>query len=125
MKAITNHTVFHVTNVERSIDFFTNQLGFAVDFKFGEPFSYARLSLGDAYLHISSGYPYKNNTSHGNMYTVFDEIDELYNALVKADVDFYCPIGNREYGIRDFAIKDPDENKIGFGTEIQTSAANC
>jgi catechol 2,3-dioxygenase-like lactoylglutathione lyase family enzyme len=34
-------------------------------------------------------------------------------------VDFDCPIGDREYGMRDFAIKDLDGNKIGIGAAIQ------
>jgi uncharacterized glyoxalase superfamily protein PhnB len=117
-----SNTVFHVSDIERSIDFYSNRLGFQVDFRFGNPVSYAGLSLGNVCLHISSSYPYKNNTGHGNLYITAEEVDTLYSQLVEAGVEFYCPIGNREYGLRDFAIKDPDENQIGIGAVLHESA---
>ena len=40
---------------------------------------------------------------------------------MEAGVEFYCAIGNREYGLRDFAIKDPDENQIGIGAVLHES----
>jgi len=114
-----SNVVFHVSNLENSIMFYTENLGFSVDFRFGEPPTYAGMSLGNVCLHISSAYPYKNNTGHGNLYIMFDAVDGLYEKLVTAKVEFYCPIGNREYGMRDFAIKDLDGNQIGIGAEIQ------
>ena len=66
-------------------------------------------------LHISSSYPHKDNTGHGNLYITFSEVDTLYETLVEGGVGFYCPIGDREYGLRDFSIKDPDGNQIGIG----------
>ena len=119
MKPTGSNSVFHVSNLEKSISFYTRKLGFNVDFKFGEPSSYAGLSLGDVCLHISSEYPYKDNTGHGNVYIMFSEVDDLYNKLVSEKVSFYSPIGDREYGMRDFAIKDPDGNQIGIGSEIR------
>ena len=119
MEPTGSNAVFHVSNLEKSIAFYTKELSFNVDFKFGDPPTYAGMSLGKVCLHISSAYPYKNNTGHGNLYIMFDEIDDLYESLVRDRVEFYCPIGNREYGMRDFAIKDPDGNQIGIGAEIR------
>ena len=64
MKPISSNTVFHVSHLEKSIAFYKDKLGFSIDFKFGEPPTYAGLSLGNVCLHISSAYPYKNNTGH-------------------------------------------------------------
>jgi uncharacterized glyoxalase superfamily protein PhnB len=119
MEPTGSNSVFHVSNLENSISFYTEKLGFNIDFKFGEPPTYAGLSLGSVCLHISSAYPYKNNTGHGNLYVMFNEVDDIYNKLVSADVSFYSPIEDREYGMRDFAIKDPDGNQIGIGAEIR------
>ena len=122
MQPTGSSTVFHVRDIERSIDFYCTRLGFQVDFRFGNPVSYAGLSLGTVCLHISSSYPYKNNTGHGHLYITAEEVDTLYNQLVEAGVEFYCPIGNRTYGLRDFAIKDPDENQIGIGAVLHERA---
>lgn len=122
MKPTGSNAVFHVTDIENSIDFYSTKLGFQVDFKYGNPASYAGLSNGNVCLHISSGYPYKNNTGHGNLYLFYPEVDNLYNKLVKEGVNFYCHIGDRDYGLRDFAIKDPDDNQIGIGAELSKNA---
>ena len=119
IKPTSSNAVFHVSNLEKSIAFYTEKLGFSVDFRFGKPPTYAGMILGNVCLHLSSAYPYKNNTGHGNLYIMFDEVDGLYKYLVSEKVEFYCPIGNREYGVRDFAIMDPDGNQIGIGAEIK------
>jgi uncharacterized glyoxalase superfamily protein PhnB len=67
------------------------------------------------HLHLSSAYPHKNNSGHGNIYIHCDEIDRLYEKFDSAGVEFYSRIDDREYRMRDFAIKDPDGNQIGFG----------
>lgn len=119
MNPIAGNTVFHVTDLDKSIEFYLKNLGFQVDFKYGNPVSYAGLSAGNVCLHISSEYPYKNNTGHGNLYLLYRDVDDIYEKLVEAGVEFYCHIGDRDYGLRDFAIKDPDENQIGIGAEIR------
>lgn len=115
MKPIGSSAVFHVTDIEKAIEFYTENFGFEVDFRHG---AYVGLSVGDVCLHLSSFYPYKNNTGHGNLYIFFEEVDDLYNRLVKAGVEFYFPIGDRDYGMRDFSVKDPDGNQIGLGASI-------
>ncbi|GLZ85688.1 hypothetical protein Pres01_17390 [Metapseudomonas resinovorans] len=54
MNPLGSNTVFHVTDIERSIAFYTGPLGFQLDFRFGEPATYAGLSLGPVCLHISA-----------------------------------------------------------------------
>jgi uncharacterized glyoxalase superfamily protein PhnB len=122
MTPIRSNAVFHVSDIDRSMDFYANCPGFKIDFRFGDPGSYAGRSLENVRLHISSSYPYKNNTGHGNLYITADEVDSLYHELMEAEVEFYCSIGNREYGMRDFAIKDPDENQIGIGAVLHENA---
>jgi hypothetical protein len=34
---------------------------------------------------------------------------------VAAGVDFYCAIDDRDDGMRDFSVRDPDGNQIGIG----------
>lgn len=118
MKPISSNVVFHVSKLEPAIAFYKEKLGFQLDFQFGEPPSYAGLSLGNAYLHLSSAYPYKNNTGHGNFYLIYENVDNLYKKLLNQEVEFFSPIGDRDYGMRDFAIKDLDGNQIGIGAQI-------
>ena len=116
MQPISSNVVFHVSDLEQAIKFYTQHLGFKVNFKFGDPLFYAGLRFGNVSIHISTSYPYKNNTGHGNIYLIYDEVDTLYEKLLAQNVAFYSHIANREYGMRDFAIKDPDGNQIGIGS---------
>ena len=101
---------FHVKELGKSIDFHTNSLEFKLDFKYGS--NYARLHLNNFELHLSSQCPYKNNTGHRNICLIIPEVDELYHKLQSECHMFYCKIGDRDYGIRDFALQDPNGNQI-------------
>lgn len=118
MNPIYSHTIFHVADLQRSLNFYQDILGFRVDFMFGEPTFYVGLSLGPVSLHIGSNYPVKNNTGHGHLYIVCDEVDLYYKSLVEKGVNVVSPIGDQNYGKRDFNILDPDGNMIGFGADI-------
>jgi DNA-binding MarR family transcriptional regulator/uncharacterized glyoxalase superfamily protein PhnB len=117
-EAASSSAVFHVSSLSKSLDFYSRVLGFAIDFRFGAPETYAGLSWRGVHLHLSSAYPYKNNTGHGNIYIICNDVDRLYEKLDSAGVAFYSRIQDREYRMRDFAIKDPDGNQIGFGSAV-------
>jgi len=114
----SSSTVFHVRDLPTSLEFYSRVLGFDVNFRYGTPGSYAGLSWRGVHLHLSSAYPYKDNTGHGNLYIHCDEIDRLYQRFDAAGAGFYSRIENRAYGMRDFAIRDPDGNQIGYGAGL-------
>lgn len=118
MKPISSNAIFHVSNIEESLDFYTKIIGFDIDFTFAEPIVYAGLKFGNECLHLSSQYPYNDNKGHGSIYIVFESVDELYEKFVKKELEFLAHIEDREYGMRDFAIKDLDGNQIGFGAPL-------
>jgi len=122
MKPTSHYTVLHVADLDRAIEFYTQQLGFELGFKWGEPPFYAGVQNGDCCLHFSAKYPYKNNTGHGNIYLVFPEVDALYEKLKVAGVTLHCEIADQPYGMRDFSIADPDGNQVGIGAELQHHA---
>jgi DNA-binding MarR family transcriptional regulator/uncharacterized glyoxalase superfamily protein PhnB len=117
-EAASSSTVFHVSSLSKSLDFYSRVLGFAIDFRYGAPETYAGLSWRGVHLHLSSAYPYKNNTGHGNIYIFCDQVDQLYERLDSAGVEFYSRIKDREYRMRDFSVKDLDGNQIGFGAAV-------
>lgn len=46
-----------------------------------------------------------------------EHLDFEVRRLVEAGVAFHCHLG---YGMRDFAVGDPDGNQIGRGEEIRS-----
>ena len=115
MNPICSNTVFNVSNLDESIRFYIDTLGFKLDFQYGEPYFYAGLSYGPVNLHISTKYPLRDNTGHGHLYITCDEVDNYYEVLVKKGVRIVSPLGDQPYGLKDFSITDPDGNMLGFG----------
>lgn len=58
--------------------------------------------------------------NYGQVYIRTNEIDRLYESLLKANVEIH-PNGNLEnkpWGQREFALLDPDHNLLTFGQSI-------
>jgi len=117
MQHLASTVVFHVTDMPGSLEFYTQHLGFNIEFQ-GQPETYVGLKLGDLQLHLNSDPSYAANVGRGHITLQYDEVDALYRQLKDNDVGFYSDIDDRFYGMRDFSIKDPDGNRIGIGCSI-------
>jgi uncharacterized glyoxalase superfamily protein PhnB len=109
--------IFSVSDLSKSIEFYTDTLGFQLDFIYGEPQFYAGLFKDSIELHLVS----KNLRQHagsGNLSILTDEVDDLHQKLIEAKVQIIVPPDDRDYGLRDFSCKDLDGNIIVFGTDI-------
>jgi len=105
-----------VSNINASIDFYTRQLGFSLRFVWGEPVSYAGVGIGDTSIHLAQ-YP-AASIEKAEVNFVVSDADALYILHQQNNVTVDAPIGDRDYGLRDYAVVDPDGNKIGFGHYI-------
>ncbi|MBB2145767.1 VOC family protein [Pedobacter sp. LMG 31464] len=121
MKATSSATVFHVSNLEISILYYTTVLGFHHAFTFGD---YAGICSGEATIHLcgQGNDGIKKSLGQGHICIDIDQIDSYYNSLLEKQVKIVYPIGDREYGLRDFAISDPDGNYLVFGQPISKAA---
>jgi len=113
-------TVLAVANVGESLDYYENKLGFKCNFKWNDPADYAVLKRGEISIHLtksdSAEYISKNRTS---IYIFVHDIDAVYREFSEKKISINTPIGNREYGMREFDVRDPDGYIMGFGKEIE------
>jgi len=106
--------VFAVRDLEASLKYYTEVLGFTHDFRFG---SYAGIKRGPVSLHLNGHNVHQRPVGGGTVYIFCDEIDTYYaeikqkGAVVKDEPKDY------PYGMRDFVAVDPDGNHLGFGCE--------
>jgi catechol 2,3-dioxygenase-like lactoylglutathione lyase family enzyme len=108
--------VFHVADVDASIAFYRDVLGFDEDFRFG---TYVGLKLGDFYLHLSQSDGQGRPIGAGTVYVFCDEVDTFFTDRVAGKaVDLVQAPMNAPYGMRDFIIRDPDGNQLSFGRDI-------
>ena len=114
MKPQCAATVFSVKNVDESLKFYTEVLGFAEDFRFGE---YAGIRHGEVLIHLSRNYPETHPPGSGVVYIFCDEVDEFYKDITDKGTKVGGEPKDYPYGMRDFCCFDPDGNQVSFGTE--------
>ncbi|UDF30186.1 UNVERIFIED_ORG: hypothetical protein LHK14_02330 [Roseateles sp. XES5] len=120
--------VLYVTDFAASLAFFTQSLGFAVDFTYGEPPYYgvvardsARLCLrlvnepvfvGDVRARaelLSAAIPLESAAA----------IKQLFLDYQAAGVSFHLPLKTQPWGARNFILSDPDGNLILFAAPAE------
>jgi uncharacterized glyoxalase superfamily protein PhnB len=117
-----------VASVERSLAFYTNTLGFerGMTVPDASPFVFASVTSGPIEVFFNDAaaavkeYPAFGGKPIGATGTLFIEvegIDALHEQL-KATVKIVMPMVTQFYGMREFAIADPDGYIITFAERI-------
>jgi lactoylglutathione lyase len=117
-----------VANVERSLAFYVDTLGFARSMTVPEqsPFVFAAVTSGPIEVFVNDAatavkeYPAfvgKPIGATGTMFIEVEGIDALHDSL-KSSVKIVMPIVTQFYGMREFAIEDPDGYVITFAERV-------
>ncbi len=108
---------FLVTDIESSIKYYTDKLGFSLDF-FYDGF-YAGLQKDGHSIHLKSGKPSieerqtkRNNYDLDIVFSV-ENVNDLFEELSHQSLDFVQPLCERPYG-KEFYIADPDGYVLAF-----------
>lgn len=122
MKKLISHaaTVLPVKDVSTSITFYRDVLGFELTFSWGEPVDYAVLNRDEAVrIHlVNRNGPPSTIGNHTAIYIFCHDVDELFKEYERKGANIINDIGNREYHMRDFDLKDPDGHVLSFGKGI-------
>ena len=114
-----------VSNVERSLAFYVDTLGFerGMTVPDASPFAFASVTsepveifLNDAATAVKE-YPSfggKPIGATGTLYIEVEGVDALHDRI-KSTVKVVMPIATQFYGMREFAIEDPDGYVLTFG----------
>lgn len=103
-----------VSEISAALDFYLNKLGFSHGFTWGEPPVMAGVNLNNVSIHL-----YKSDPRENRVYFVVDDADEMFEYHQRNGVEIIHHPDDREYEMRDYAIKDPWGNQLGFGHYIQ------
>lgn len=117
MKTLTTSVVIHVSDFNRAIKYYTAILGFTEDFKLE---AYAGLVLDGVAIHLSGpANPGMKKALGGAHFCIeVDEVDTYFNTISRKGALIAVPLEDRYYGMRDFAVNDPDGNTLVFGKTI-------
>ena len=106
-----------VSNIERSIEFYTEKLGFTVAFRYSD--FYVGIIKDGYTVHLKSGNPFieerKNKRANEDLDIIFSvkDIEYLYEELSNRSVQFLQPLRTMPYG-KEFYVADPDGYIIAF-----------
>jgi catechol 2,3-dioxygenase-like lactoylglutathione lyase family enzyme len=112
-----------VANIQSSCDFYTNKLGFAVEFVYGDPPFYGQVRRDNARLNLRlvcepvfAGDIREREHLLSASITVAsaNEIKELFLSYQAAGVRFSQTLKKEPWGARTFIVMDPDGNLILF-----------
>lgn len=104
-----------VSDIYASLEFYTQKLGFTEQFVWGEPVVFAGITLDETTIHLTLVKEVQNKAM---VNFVVSSASELYQVQQSNGVKIVVPIDDREYGLRDYQVEDPDGNLIGFGHYI-------
>jgi catechol 2,3-dioxygenase-like lactoylglutathione lyase family enzyme len=111
-----------VADIQASCDFYTQKLGFAVDFVYGDPPYYGQVSRNQARLALrmvcepvfTDVREREHLLSAALTVATADEIKQLFLDYQAAGVGFHQTLKKEPWGARIFVVVDPDGNLILF-----------
>jgi catechol 2,3-dioxygenase-like lactoylglutathione lyase family enzyme len=109
------HAGLAVSDINAAVDFYTTKLGFWLAFTFGEPPTFAGVNLGQVQIFLQKGTPDPKGCS---VYFLVDDADALYEFHRAGGVEIAEPIGDREYDIRDYTVRDLHGYYLTFGHNL-------
>src|SRR5258708_24966258 len=98
------HVTLPVSNLAAAIEFYVTKLGFRLGFTWGEPATFAGITLGEMEIFLKEDTPGPNA---GAVVFMVDGADALYGFHRANGGEVVEAIAGREDGIRDYAMKDP------------------
>ena len=109
-EAVTPRVPVH--SVEEALTFYRNQLGFDLGWTWGVPVTHANVCRDSISLDLISAPAEKRGTAMA--YIQVKGVDAYYAELRARGVNL-SDLGDRQYGMRDFEVVDPNGNRLAFG----------
>lgn len=109
------HAGLAVTAIPAAVDFYTTKLGFKLGFTWGDPPTFAGVSLGNVQMFLQKGTPDPKGCT---VYFMVGDADQLYEFHRANGVEIAQEIGDREYGIRDYSVRDLHGYYLSFGHNL-------
>jgi len=109
------HPALVVSDIRAAADFYTKKLGFRLAFTWGDPPSMAGVNIGNVQMFLERGTPAPNGYS---VYFVVGNADELCEFQRANGVEIVQEPGDREYGLRDYRVRDLDGYELAFGQHL-------
>ena len=109
------HAGLAVGDIPTAVEFYTQKLGFKLAFTWGDPPSFASVNLGKVQMFLQKGTPDPQGCT---VYFLVGDADQLYEFHRAQGIEIAKEIGDREYGIRDYVVRDLHGYYLSFGHHL-------
>ena len=113
--------VFTVADVAASVAHYVERLGFRVEFRLGDPPSYAIIERDALSLHLMPVRQAPKTLGRSSVYVFVADVDALHDELRQRGGPIEVAPEDFDYGMREMSVRDPDGNRLTFGREIAKS----
>ena len=108
-------TVFVVKELQPSVEYYRDVLGFHTEFTYGHPAFYAGVERGGVVIHLQAASETKRHPGHGAINVFVRDADALYQELKSRGARILTEPKDYPYGMRNFHVADLDDNLLCFG----------
>lgn len=116
--------VLEVDDVSQTVAYYRDSLGFELDFDYGDPPIYACVgrpfaSRGAAtFIRFTNWCRDRDRVANSGWLAIYVEpgLDELYEEYLSKGVEISQEIGDCEWGMREFDVRDCNGHYLRFGT---------
>ena len=110
---------FLVDDLQRSIGYYRDKLGFNFDEPWGDFYAIGRRDGLEIHLKCTPKHPaerqFRRENDHLDASAGVDGIEALYDEFKSKDANILKPLQDTAWGTRDFYVEDPDGYIICFG----------
>lgn len=112
-------SVLAVKDLQASVDFYCNKLGFSIDFKFEGWCFLSRDGVQLMLGHCPDEIPASQTSDHSYFaYIEVQAIDELHGEFLARGLTSLSPLDSKPWGMREFMVTTPDGHRIMFGQDL-------
>lgn len=109
--------VFSVRDLDEAIRYYTEKLGFSVEWTWGQPPTRAGVSLNGVEIQLDAAHE-GGQRGPSVVYCHMVDVEGYYRACAARGASMAMELGNRPWGMRDFRVTDPCGNRLGFGEPL-------
>lgn len=107
--------VFVVRDLEASLAYYRDALGFEATFTYGTPLYYACLCRDEVQLHLLAAAATSRLPGQGALCVFVTDVDAVHAEVAGRGARVVKPPQDYAYGMRDFDVLDLDGNQIVYG----------
>ncbi len=102
--------IFPVDDPLKTAEYYRDVLGFDINFKWEDPPSYIVINRDDSVgIHLVKKLDdHQPSKAHTSLFIFVHDVDAVYEEFQGSGANITNPIADRDYGMRDFDITDPN-----------------